>query len=141
MGNKIFSPMSEKEVPLRYFEENPHLPKIGDIIDVSPCFQCSIMSAANVAGPCVKAEIISVKFGVYVPKDQQDISNQKFKDSDYKCIIFGKLLSATSITPYCGHAHGVLNAPEGLKTRLHYNTEFESVGTNADGWLFKNKVN
>ena len=139
MGNEIFVPIAT--IPSGFFETNTYLPKIGEVIDVSPCFQCSIMSATNVAGPCVKAEIISVKFGVYVPKDQQDISNQKFKDSDYKCIVIGKLLSATSITPYCGHAHGVLNAPSGLETRLHYKTDLGSTGTNADGWLFKNKVN
>jgi len=138
MGNKIFVPHS---FPQHIMEKYNYLPKVGDIIEIDPCFQCSIISAVNKAGPPTTAEIISIEFGVYVSEDQQNISNQIFKDTDYEYIIRGRLLNETSITPYCGHAHGILNAPKGLETIIRHYTQFDSIGTDAKGWLIKNQPN
>ena len=136
MGNKIAVPV---EVPPHITEGNPLFPKVGDFVEVEPCFQCTDISGTKVAGPATTARITSVKHVVYVPEDEQDITGRKFKDSDYKCIVRGELLGATSITPYCGHAHGVLNAPAGSTMILRHKDAFGTAGTDAKGWLFKNQ--
>jgi hypothetical protein len=134
MGNKQFR---TAEFPPHILELHKHLPKVGDIVEFDPCFQCSDMSSVRKAGPPSTAIITKLKYGAYVPESEHNNIHFIIPDADYACIVYGRVLVATSITPYCDHAHGNLIVPEGLETILRYKTDI-SPDTDAEGWLIKN---
>jgi hypothetical protein len=134
MGNVIFR---EAEFP-PHIKNSPsykHLPNIGDIVDFDPCFQSTRCSAVLKAGPPSKAVITKIKYGVYVNEDTQPY---EYEDVDYDFIVYGKVLTETSITTDWLYAYETIFIPKGLETILRYKVYFKSVGTDADGWIILN---
>jgi hypothetical protein len=137
MGNNICIDVGE--FPSSVLEKHAHVPKIGDEVEFDPCFQCTNISSVRKAGSPGRAVITKIKYCARVPQSEQDNKDYKIPDKDYVCKVYGRVLTPTSITPYCNHAHGILVVPVGLETILRYKTEI-SPDTDAEGWVIKNEA-
>ena len=143
MGNKVT--FIDHEFPLEIAKEFSYLPAVGDIVDVTPCFQCSLISGIQKAGDITKARITSVRRGYIQPEVADEdpgsvaaappVKNTK----DWSFIILAEILEPTKITPYCDHAHGHLEIPVGLKVMLRHTNQFGGM-CKPKGWIVKNST-
>jgi len=143
MGNKVT--FIDQEFPSEIADKFSYLPAVGDVVDVTPCFQCSWMSSIKKAGDITKARITSVRRGYNQPEVADEnpgsvatappVKNTK----DWSFIVLAEILSPTKITPYCGHAHGHLEIPIGLEVCLLNSNQFGEM-CEPKGWIVKNST-
>jgi len=142
MSNKVT--FIDKEFPPEIADNFSYLPAVGDVVDVTPCFQCSWMSGIKQAGDVAKARIISVRRG-YNQNEVEDedpgpIAAAPVGDTkDWTFIVLVEMLEPTRITPYCSHEHGDLEIPVGLEVCIRHSNEFDSM-CKPKGWIVKNQT-
>jgi len=146
MGNNLT--FIDQELPSEIADKFSYLPAIGDVVDVTPCFQCSWLSSIKQAGDVAKARIISVHRG-YNQKEVEDEDHVSVAAASTKApvgdtknwtfIVLAEMLEPIKITPYCDHAHGHLEIPVGLEACIRHSNQFGSM-CESKGWIVKNSV-
>jgi hypothetical protein len=142
MGNKVT--FIDKEFPPEIADNFSYLPAVSDVVDVTPCFQCSAISGIIKAGDVAKARITSVRRGYnqkeVVDEDPGSVAAASVIDpKDWTFIVLAEMLEPTRITPYCGHAHGHLEIPVGLEVCIRHSNQFGGM-CEPKGWIVKNSV-
>jgi hypothetical protein len=142
MGNK--ATFIDQKFSSEIVDKFSYLPAVGDVVNVTPCFQCSWASSIKQAGDVAKARIISVRRG-YNQEEVEDedpgsVAASPVGDTkDWTFIVLAEMLEPTRITPYCGHVRVHLEIPIGLEVCLLHSNQYGTI-CEPKGWIVKNKA-